>query len=90
MKTKDKLVIDTKDLAKLLGVSTRHIASMRYKQLLPNTVRLGTSVRFILEEIEAWLRAGCPNMEDWENMKEFNRHTSQPLYCTSSLVIGDH
>ncbi len=81
----EKLAIDSKDLAKLLGVSTRHVASMRHKQLLPSPVRLGSSVRFILEEIEAWLRAGCPNQEDWEDMKEFNIHTSRPIYCTSSL-----
>lgn len=83
---KNKLVIDTKDLAKLLGVSTRHIANMRDQQLLPNVVRLGTSVRFVLEEIEAWLRGGCPNLEDWENMKEFNIHISRPLYHPNSYV----
>lgn len=65
----EKMVLSTKELARLLDVSVRHVAEMDKKGLLPRPVRLGKSVRFIQVEIGAWIRSGCPSRDVWEEMK---------------------
>ena len=36
----------------------------------PLPVRLGRSVRWDAEELDAWISAGCPCRERWEALKE--------------------
>jgi len=33
---------------------------------LPRPLKIGGAVRWRLDEIRAWLAAGCPNRQEWE------------------------
>ncbi len=65
----NRLAFSTAELAERLGVSTRHIARLSAKGALPHPVRLGRSLRWSATEIGAWLLAGTPNRERWEQLK---------------------
>jgi excisionase family DNA binding protein len=53
-------LINVKQVAKLLGVSTRAVATWSDSGRLPGKVKIGRSARWRLEDIQAWLKAGCP------------------------------
>ena len=63
------LTITTEDLAFRLGISLRHCQRLNEKAEIPRPVRLGTSVRWPLAEIQAWLVAGAPSRKNWELIK---------------------
>jgi predicted DNA-binding transcriptional regulator AlpA len=65
------LAVDTKEAARLCGVSERHFITLNEEGLLgPRPVRLKTSVRWVISELTAWLNAGCPTREQWDTLKE--------------------
>lgn len=53
-------VLSTADLAKVLGVSERHVFTLEKEGHIPAPVRLGGSKRWTRLSIDAWLAAGCP------------------------------
>jgi len=59
------LLIDIKEIAKLLDVSERTISSMQASGRIPAPIRIGRSVRWGYEEIRAWVQAGCPARAKW-------------------------
>ncbi len=64
------LAIDAKALAATLGVSVRSVRTMDGAGRIPRPVRLnGRCIRWPLDEIRAWLRAGAPDRRTWEAMK---------------------
>ena len=58
--------IPASDLAQRLGVSLRHIRRMDAMGKLPQPVRIGNSVRWVLSEIQEWLASGCPDRRLWQ------------------------
>jgi predicted DNA-binding transcriptional regulator AlpA len=63
------LVLTAAEVAKLLGISTRHLwACHASGKLGPRPVSLGRSKRWRLAEVQDWLEAGAPNREQWEAM----------------------
>ena len=64
------LLLKDREVAALLGVSRRHVATLRASGRMPAPVRLGCSVRWQRDEIEGWIAAGCPARERWEEMRE--------------------
>lgn len=42
----------------------------------PASVRIGRMVRWRLEEIEAWIAAGCPPRDKWEAMRNRRQQKS--------------
>ena len=58
------------DVAKLLGISLRHLHGLNSNGRLPRPVRLGKSVRWPVDEIRAWLAAGAPPRDRWERLRE--------------------
>lgn len=54
------LLATPQQVAELLQVSTRSLWRMRKAGKLPNPIRLGASVRWRRDEIEQWVRDGCP------------------------------
>lgn len=65
----DRLALPAPDTAKLLGISERHLWSLSASGRLPAPIRLGRSVRWRLDELRAWLDAGCPPRDRWEAMR---------------------
>ena len=63
------LACSAQQLAHRLGVSLRHVRRMDSAGLLPKPVRLGRSVRWPVDEVQTWLKAGAPNRRRWEQIK---------------------
>ncbi len=56
-------MIDVRELAKLLRISTRHVERSDAAGLIPAPIRLSRSKRWRLDEIKRWLTAGAPDRE---------------------------
>jgi len=63
------LLINTRQLAKWLIVTTRTIRSKIADGKLPKSIRVGNSHRWFADEIEAWMHAKCPPQDEWEAIK---------------------
>jgi excisionase family DNA binding protein len=64
------LLIDTRTLAKLLGVSARHVCRLLDEKAIPDPVRLGRSLRWRLAEILEWIEADCPPEKVWAQKRQ--------------------
>ena len=67
---RDCLALPAADVAKLLGISERHLWSLNSSGRLPRPVRFGRAVRWPVEELRAWLAAGAPERSRWETMRK--------------------
>ena len=66
---KSPLAFDAQALAKALNVSLRHVETLHASGRLPTPLFLGRSRRWVVSEIQEWLRAGAPSRELWEQHK---------------------
>ena len=66
----ERLALPAADVAKLLGISQRHLYTLNASGQLPRPIRLGRSVRWRADELRDWLDAGCPARDRWEVMRE--------------------
>ncbi len=55
------ILVDAKTAAKLLAVSTGTLYRLRDLKAMPQPVRLGSSVRWLLAELIEWVDEGCPS-----------------------------
>jgi excisionase family DNA binding protein len=60
------LLVDARELARLLDVSVATIWRLKAAGQLPRPVKLGSSTRWRRDEVENWIRAGCPALKTWE------------------------
>jgi excisionase family DNA binding protein len=60
------LCLTAKEVARLLGVSVRHVYKLHASGRLPRPVRLSRSARWRRAELEAWLAQGSPERSRWE------------------------
>ena len=74
------LVVNAEQLAKLLGVSKRHICRMDASGKLPAAVRLGWAKRWSLDSIRQWVDAGSPGRDEWEAMQDASRKEVRYAY----------
>jgi len=58
------------EVAKLLGISVRHVWALLAQGRIPRPVRLGRSVRWNLDELRNWLDAGAPDAATWERRRQ--------------------
>lgn len=64
----EALLLDARAAAQLLAVSESTLWKLHSSGRIPNPMRLGGRVvRWRREELEAWVRAGCPPRERWEH-----------------------
>lgn len=62
----ERLALPAADVAKLLGISERHLWSMHSTgRLGPRPIALGRAKRWRVDEIRAWLAAGAPSRDKW-------------------------
>lgn len=54
------LLIPIRDVAKILGISSRSVWRMLSTGQIIRPVRIGGSVRWNREEVEQWVTHGCP------------------------------
>ncbi|MCH7752859.1 MAG: helix-turn-helix domain-containing protein [Planctomycetes bacterium] len=64
------LAVPVGEVAKILGISVRHVWALLAQGRLPQPVRLGRSVRWNLKELRDWLDAGAPDVVVWEKQRE--------------------
>jgi predicted DNA-binding transcriptional regulator AlpA len=69
MERDQRLVLGAAKLAVVLDVSVRTIRRMETAGLLPRSVRINGSRKWVYAEIEDWIKAGCPAREQWEAMQ---------------------
>jgi len=55
-------LMDARDVARRLNVSTRTVWRLLSAGQLPKPVRIGRSVRWRHEVLEEWIRLGCPDL----------------------------
>jgi len=64
------MAVPASEVAKILGISVRHVWALLAQGRLPRPVRLGRSVRWNVEELRAWLAAGAPDAEMWQQSRQ--------------------
>jgi len=65
----DPLTVDSDGAARMLGISSSHFYAMkRAGQLGPAPIRLGRCCRYRVDELHAWVAAGCPGATRWATM----------------------
>lgn len=57
--TSPALLVDVKELARLLGCATRSVYKMRAAGQLPQPRRLGRMLRWSLDDVRSWIEDGC-------------------------------
>jgi excisionase family DNA binding protein len=53
---------DVQTVAAMLACSPRHVYRLADADRMPRPVRLGSLVRWDLDAIDQWIRAGCPSL----------------------------
>jgi predicted DNA-binding transcriptional regulator AlpA len=72
----DRLVLPAAGVAKLLEISERHLwACHASGKLGPRPIALGRSKRWRIAELHAWLAAGAPNREQWDELQKVDHGT---------------
>lgn len=62
------LLIPDVECARLAGISRTSWWKLVSAGRVPACVKVGGSTRWHREEIGEWIKAGCPNREEWEQM----------------------
>lgn len=62
----DARLVSAEELARILAISTRSLWRLRSAGQLPRPVKLGGSIRWRIDEVERWIKVGCPSLADWE------------------------
>jgi predicted DNA-binding transcriptional regulator AlpA len=66
-----QLALPAIDVAAMLGISRAQLWKLHASGKIPLPVYLGTKApRWRVEELRAWLAAGCPDRLAWEKMRE--------------------
>lgn len=63
----EALLISAEDLAHLLGVSKRQVWRLRSRGDLIEPIKIGSTTRWPLDTVRAWITAGCPRPNDQIN-----------------------
>ena len=65
------LALSGEDAAGMLGISRGHFLKLHASDHLgPKPIRLGRCVRWLRDDLIAWLKADCPPRERWDQIKE--------------------
>jgi prophage regulatory protein len=68
---KEPLLLDTKQVAKLLNIGERTLWRYWNSGRVPKPIKIGGAVRWQAAELREWIDAGCPTTEVW--MKSLGR-----------------
>ncbi len=67
-------LINVRTLAKMLATSVRSVWRYRSAGRLPKAVRVGSSVRWRMSDIELWIKLGLPTQREFEATKASGGH----------------
>ena len=68
----DRLALPAAAVAKLLNISERHLWALHSSGRIPRPIRLGRACRWSADELRAWLAAGAPGRDEWEQQRGTN------------------
>ncbi len=71
-------VLTADEAAALLKISRSHFYKLVRTGRAPGPIRLGRAVRWLRQELDAWLEAGAPPRVRWEQTKAARRKTQVP------------
>jgi len=63
------MLLTKREVANELRCSPRKLDDLNARGLLPAPRRIGRSVRWSRDEIRAWVAAGCPSAEGFEQLR---------------------
>lgn len=66
-------LLSVADVARLLNISKGALQKLRRQARVPAPVEMGRRVLWRREELEAWVRTGCPTREAWESRRRQRR-----------------
>ena len=66
----ERLAVPAADVAKMLGISERHLWALNSSGRLPRPLRFGRAVRWSVAELRAWMAAGAPERSRWEIIRQ--------------------
>lgn len=75
----DQLVLTAEEVAELLCISRAHVFRLQNSGRLPKPIRLGRAVRWPRRTLEAWLEAGAPPRDRWEEINRVGAKTRRAL-----------
>lgn len=64
------LLVSAEAAAALCGRSSRTWRTWNATARIPRPIRFGRSTLWRIDEVRAWIAAGCPNREAWERSTE--------------------
>ncbi len=64
----ERILIDAKEAAALCGLGISTWYNLVASGKVPDSVRLGRSVKWRREELLAWIDAGCPARTAWKTL----------------------
>ncbi len=64
------LLLGATETADLLSISRTSFYRLRSQGLLPLPVRLGRRCLWRVEEVQHWVKEGCPPVDKWEALKD--------------------
>ena len=68
-KLADKLALDSLGTSRAMSVSRTHWLNEVRNGKAPPPVKIGCRTLWPVDELRAWLLAGCPDAETWRAMK---------------------
>lgn len=70
----ERLAITASDAARLLGISRGQFWKLHSAGKVPPPIYLGRKApRWRLDELRAWLAAGCPDRQTWQRLQGSKR-----------------
>ena len=82
------LAVSAKQLAGMLDLSVRTIRTMDAAGKLPRGIRIGRSVRWPVDELRAWLDAGCPDRASWEAISRNGGAAATPWQASKKAGVN--
>lgn len=64
--TVERELLSARETAAVLGVSTRHVFRLVQLGRMPKPLRLGGLVKWRRVDLQRWLAAGCPPVDELE------------------------
>jgi prophage regulatory protein len=65
-----RLLLTAREAAAACGKSLRTWRTWDASGLIPRPMRVGRNTLWRLDELERWIKAGCPNRTTWEVMTD--------------------
>jgi predicted DNA-binding transcriptional regulator AlpA len=66
----ETFLVNAREAARLCGISRASWYRLHSSGRCPLPVRLGNRTLWRRQELEAWVKAGCPARQKWEDLKK--------------------